>query len=127
MSQGKPSHLAHLGATFSAGLVGSILTAVAGSIALVALALALNAALLVYIRPAWAAAATAAVFAAICGLLAIVTPKLIAGAEKPAPATLGSVLNPANLGLGIEIGLAIVEALAAASWRRRRIDRAADL
>ncbi len=122
MSQGKPSYLAYLGGSFSTGLVGTILTAVAGSIALVALALALNAALLAYLPPPWASAATAAVFAAICGLLAVATPKLIAGSAKPAPVTLASAFNPVSLGLGIEIGLLVVAGLVEAS-RRRKPDR----
>jgi hypothetical protein len=102
--------------------MGAVMTAVAGSIALVAFAFALNAALAPYLSPAWASAATAGVFAAICCVMAIVTPKLISGFAKPAPLTLAAAINPVSLGLTIQISLAILGGPAEAS-RRRRADR----
>jgi hypothetical protein len=97
-----------------AGLVAALMIAAAGAIALVALSLAVNDALLAFYPPAQAAGLTAVVFAAICGFLAIVTPRLIS-AWRRSSSPRASALNLTTM---IEIALAIGAGLAEASRRR---------
>jgi hypothetical protein len=97
------------------GLVAALMIAAAGSIALVALSLAVDEALLLHFPPAEAAALTAAVFAAICALLAFVAPRMIA-AWREAPTTRSSTFNLATV---FEIALAVGAGVAEASRRRR--------
>ena len=122
MSQEQPSYLGLLGKALGAGLVGFVMSAVAGGIMLVALSFALYAALLPFCSPAAASAGTAAVFAVICAILAIVTPRLITGGKKATPVR-ASTLNPATLSLGLEIAMALLAGLTEASRRRNESKR----
>ncbi len=110
-------------ARVAAGAISTALVAVAGAITLVAIAYAIYAALREPLSPAGASAVTALVFAAVTAVLAVVAPKLIKARAAPAQAhntTIQQKIDPATLRTGIEVGLAVIAAIADAAWQRRR-------
>ncbi len=123
VSQDKTSYFERFGKALSAGLIGAAMAAVAGGIALVAVSFALYAALETVLSPAASAAATAGVFALICAVLAVVTPRLVTGASKAPPESRASSVTPATVTLAIEIAIALCAGLAEAARRRRETTR----
>lgn len=123
VSQDKTFYFERFGKALSAGLIGVAMAAVSGGIALVAVSFALYAALETVLSPAASAAATAGVFALICAVFAVVTPRLVTGAPKAPSHNLASSVNPANVTLAIEIAIVLCAGLAEASRRRRETTR----
>jgi hypothetical protein len=117
MSEAAPSQLSFLGREITVFLIGTSLTIVSALIALIALALALDAVLMEFVSPALALGGTATVFAAVSGVLAVFTPKLLENIALPGPVHMMTSIGPAGLELTIEVVLTIIAALVAAARR----------
>jgi hypothetical protein len=124
----RPSGTAHAmiaaaEARVAAGAISTILVAVAGAITLVAIAYAIFAALRDPLTPAGASAATALVFALVTAGLAVIGPKVIKARASSAEAHTAAsrpTMDPHTLRTRLEIGFAVLSAIAEAAWQRRR-------
>ena len=124
-----PSSLKILAESFGERLISSVLTAVAASIALVALSFAIYAGFKELVTPPWASACTAAVFAAVAGIFAIVVPRSIKArknvqiaeleADRPGP-------SRAVVRTAVEIAFAVVGAAAETALSRRHDRRSGE-
>lgn len=110
-------------------LISSVLTAVAASIALVAISFAIYAGFKEVIAPAWASACTAAIFAAVAGIFAIVVPRSIrarTNVQIAEPEAYRAGPSRAAVRTAVEIAFAVVGAAAETALSRRHDRRSGE-
>ena len=120
--------LAALGAHLSAGIVATVLAAVAGGIFLIAGSYAIFALLSEHVSPAWASALTALTYALILAAIALIAPAIIrssASKAKQDSPPVKPALTTENVKLATQLGLVLIGGIAEGVLSRRSAKREA--